>query len=127
MADNGYWWCHDCSEEVAPSRVTSSEFHDSCGHPCEWIEAKSVLLVERLTAELAKAKADLAITEKNHANDVRNWREEIKKREAADAALGERERGVAVGIQMALSLLASGRSDDAVAILETLKPAKGGQ
>jgi hypothetical protein len=34
----GYWWCPECEEEVASTRVTNQECHDTCGRHVVWKE-----------------------------------------------------------------------------------------
>ena len=34
----GYWWCPECEEEVASTRVTFQECHDTCGRHVIWKE-----------------------------------------------------------------------------------------
>jgi len=48
------WWCNRCKISVHPQAVTFEEQHDSCGHPVEFIEIKT------LQAELAALERDRA-------------------------------------------------------------------
>lgn len=59
-----YWWCPNCQEEVAGSRVTFAEMHDSCGHPVTCVELsdeESVIIAKDKQIKSQQVQIDAAL------------------------------------------------------------------
>ena len=57
-AQQHYWYCRRCNEEVGDYHVTYQELHDGCGGQCDSLPITDMPLIQSLEAEIKRLREE---------------------------------------------------------------------